>query len=64
VASLADDAAAVAIAEVNRPFYCNSSASVFVECFMCGRLANDTTECRSREFFPQRVLGGLCLFSD
>jgi len=34
-------AAAVAIAEVERPFDCKSSSDIFVECFICGRLAND-----------------------
>ena len=49
VASVPDDVAAVAIAEVERPFYCNASSDLFIDCFMCGRLAND-----------KRIYNGCC----
>ena len=36
-----DDVDALAIAKVERPFGCRSSDDVYVDCFLCGRLAND-----------------------
>jgi len=36
-----DATATPTIARVERPFACQSNNSVFVDCFLCGRVAND-----------------------
>jgi len=36
-----DDVAGVKIAEVERPHSCESSKDKYIDCFLCGRLAND-----------------------
>jgi len=39
--TLSRDVAAVTVAKVQRPFGCQSSDIVYVNCFLCGRMAND-----------------------
>jgi len=48
-ASLSEDVSGVALAAVERPSDCQSSDDKFINCFMCGRLAND-----------KRVYSGCC----
>ena len=54
---MAHDAAGLAIAEVERPFDCQSSYNIYVDCYMCGRLANNKRVyvgcCASIELFNE-----------
>ena len=52
VTSLPDDVSAVAIPSVERPSYCRSNSDMFVNCYECGRQANNK---RIYELCCQRV---------